>query len=93
MCSQFCYGVGLNIGGQIGFNINLLFGEKIYQRLIFNGFYVMFNMFCIQFMNCLLDVFWFGSFVCMDGNMLVCIMCVVEVRKEQIFWKIKFIIG
>ncbi len=36
MCRQLCHGAGLNIGGQTGFNTNLLLGEQIRQAQI-NG--------------------------------------------------------
>lgn len=93
MCRQLCHGAGLNIGGQTGFNTNLLLGEKIHQRPIFNGFYAMSNTLRTQFTNRLPDAFRPGSFACMDGNMPARITRAVEVRKEQTSRETKFITG
>lgn len=93
MCSQIRHGAGLNIGGQTGFNTNLLLGEKIHQRPIFNGFYAMSNTLRPQFTNRLPDAFRSGSFACMDGNMPARITRAVEMRKEQTSRETKFITG
>ncbi len=92
MCSQLCYGAGLNIGGQTGFNTNLLLGEENpsapdLQWLLRHVQYAPHPVH-----ESPARCFPAGSFACMDGNMPARITRAVEVRRTD-FPETKFITG